>query len=384
IKPSLLFPPSVVISCHHYGPWWVAVIVLERTKPPADYNSNLEGNPTMRSHHLVTVWGLILMPTTSFKIPLLMSMSRDHRSYNAPTGSPSSQSQPFQTLSSSGSTLSEAFVDLRDVLSSIHRPSMSPYSLGLLFYSGEPSETTTAHDIREELAELHRECPVDHIIASPVMATSSSDFSHNPDMPEEEGWHPQQESLDDDRPAFFVTLSLVSLHGAKVFPFTTSPTSELRDHLPNVQVSSAAASLRQALGNFHCSLSAVGPPLPRGCYKALCLAFGAEDGGGETCMSQLHHLNTVLRKARPSGSCGRSIPCPVVASITPGKQGAVDGGVLLSTLDDSGPTVVGSAVVGAMIAAKDTSATAFHLVHASDHMPLRGSQARIKRMQGGS
>ena len=59
---------------------------------------------------------------------------------------------------------------------------------------------------------------------------------------------------------------------------------------------------------------------------------------------------------------------------------------IVSTRDERRGTfrTAAGAVVGALVSASpESTTTAFQLVHAGDHVPLRGSQFRIKRMQGG-
>lgn len=135
---------------------------------------------------------------------------------------------------------------------------------------------------------------------------------------------------------------------------------------------------------------------PVGQFGAICLAFGGGSSSSvdhtDGCMSQLRRLNGILRRARPtatrsgSSSSGGGFDCkrcPLVASATPTNAGDE---VIVSTWDERTGAfyTAAGAVVGAIVsAAPGSSKTVFQLVHAGDHTPLRGSQFRIKRMQGG-
>lgn len=147
---------------------------------------------------------------------------------------------------------------------------------------------------------------------------------------------------------------------------------------------------------------------PVGQFGSICLAFGggsSADGGDAECMSQLRRLNGILRRARPTS--GRNViaraggngdgggggsrtgdgrdckRCPLVASATMTEAGDE---TIVSTWDERKGTfrTAAGAVVGALVSASpESTTTAFQLVHAGDHVPLRGSQFRIKRMHGG-
>lgn len=245
--------------------------------------------------------------------------------------------------------------------------------------------------------------------ASPALATATS----------EHGYGNSQGGTTDasDSPACSATLILINNPDLKVTPFvlgedfastdvaiTDRESSLLRkDDAIEDAVARALEQRASSCDDGVTGNGSGGASSPVGQFGSICLAFGggsSADGGNAECMSQLRRLNAILRRARPTsgtnvvidgggsgsgsvGSVGECKRCPLVASATMTDAGDE---TIVSTWDERRGTfrTAAGAVVGALVSASpESTTTAFQLVHAGDHVPLRGSQFRIKRMQGG-
>lgn len=135
----------------------------------------------------------------------------------------------------------------------------------------------------------------------------------------------------------------------------------------------------------------------RDMFDVVCMAFGADarveleldEEDNDSCISQLHRLNRLLRESDDSVSSASSRAsthpgvsrCPLVASVMSGRKG----GVFVSRRDEeSGEcSAAAGSVVGAVLSGRRESLTSFQLVHAGKHLALRGSQFEIKHMKDG-
>ena len=228
--------------------------------------------------------------------------------------------------------------------------------------------------------------------ASPTHATSTSERCESDQPPE----------------GFTATLTLINNPDVKVDSFVLSPPSPSDGHtLPSPSSLEEEDRIRSdVVRALEWSAGASGGssetcPMPRepDQFDVVCLAFGADasmelddnniDDGGDSCISQLHRLNGLLRESDSSVSSVNSRAsthpgvsrCPLVASVMSGRKG----GVFVSRRnEDSGEcSAAAGSVVGAILSGSRDSLTSFQLVHAGRHLALRGSQFEIKHMKDG-
>lgn len=132
-------------------------------------------------------------------------------------------------------------------------------------------------------------------------------------------------------------------------------------------------------------------------FDVVCLAFGSDASAephqdrpdDDSCISQLHRLNGLLRESDSSVANGGDAStthagisrCPLVASVMSGCKGEV----FVSRRDEESGECSAAAgtVVGAILSGSGDASTSFQLMHAGKHLALRGSQFEIKHMKDG-
>lgn len=182
-----------------------------------------------------------------------------------------------------------------------------------------------------------------------------------------------------------VTLALIDNPHLEVYPYVINPQSNPAGEAARLREDAIGIHVREALEHNACRESIAGQ------YSTICMVFaggrreGKEGGkplnGSTSSIELVKRLNSVIRRARcqskPRNQIGES--CPLVTSFTDTgaatflsvRQGAT-GEIVTLTAD----------AVGAVLSCRADSKSFFQLVHAGRHIPLGGSQFRIKRMQG--
>lgn len=225
--------------------------------------------------------------------------------------------------------------------------------------------------------------------ASPARATSASQ-------------HDDEEQRTQE--GFTASVTLINNPDVKVDTFVLPPAP---DHsfssslLREAEIrSNAVRALERSTASTEASPSLYSTRSEPDQFEAICLAFGADATAGRKpvcngddddadvnpCISQLHRLNSLLREGGSraaddvSSRCPRANRCPLVASVSSAK-----GGVFVSRRDEETDecSAVTGGIVGAILSGGCDTATSFQLVHAGKHAALRGSQFRIKNMDGG-
>lgn len=182
-----------------------------------------------------------------------------------------------------------------------------------------------------------------------------------------------------------VTLALINNPHLEVYPYVINPQSNLAGEAARLREDAIGIHVREALEHNACRESIAGQ------YSTICMVFAGGRGEGKeggkplnrptSSVELVDRLNNAVRRARCQSKSRNQIgkSCPLVTSFT--DTGAA---TFLSVRQGATGEIVTLAAdaVGAVLSCRADSKCFFQLVHAGRHIPLGGSQFRIKRMQG--